>query len=660
MNPFSLTKSADMPDDMIDRLWVDVDMIGLTKKLTSLNPVFLLGGKGSGKTHILRHYSYQLQTIRFNKASTSKIDGVKSDGYIGIYFRSKGLQADRFSGKGYPEDLWADLFCYAFELALGHELIFILSDLIQDDKLGGEVAKEIGELLELDVLSLNDLEKKVSSVRRKLYRAIANSALGIDLKNNNDTKILVTHGDLIYEIPKIIQKHISSLSTIPCIYMIDEMENFSSMHQKYINTLVREKDPETSIKIGARRYGIKTDLTRSDGEALVEGSEKETILLDDFYREDENKKFYKDFIYKLVENRIKSQSELIFNYVDNNSIDNLFENFSPSWNDEHFSVLVSKSKMAHSPYFKKFSKEAKSLMSKQDIEKVVNLLSVPDYPLLEKVNLYNFYTRISKITTNNYLAIAREINKDSIAFVSSDSKKNKTDTYRLLDHYKNNLTYQFRSDYRDKAFYSGMGDIIRMSEGMPRNALQILKRVYDWGAQLKENPFLSQDSTMFTLEVQRKAFKESSDWFFDDIRECENREKLKECISRLGQLLRINHYADLPKECSCTTVSVDKNRLSDKAKSMLTMAVDYSFLILADDSKDKNHQSNFMARYQLNRMLCPLWDLPLARRGTKQLSSNEAEVIFDTYDQSNEEFVKLRDRWEKETKGFSVELGTLI
>ena len=68
MNPFSLTKSADMPDELIHQLWVNVEWLQLATKIKALNPVFLEGAKGSGKTHFLRHFSYSLQKIRIEAA----------------------------------------------------------------------------------------------------------------------------------------------------------------------------------------------------------------------------------------------------------------------------------------------------------------------------------------------------------------------------------------------------------------------------------------------------------------------------------------------------------------------------------------------------------------------------------------------------------------
>src|SRR5947208_1367469 len=96
VNPFNVTKAVDFDDQQIRDYWVDLpggagfrDLV----KPTSPMPMFILGGKGSGKTHLLRYFSYQLQRLR----SQVPLKGVQSEGYVGVYLRCGGLNASRFA-----------------------------------------------------------------------------------------------------------------------------------------------------------------------------------------------------------------------------------------------------------------------------------------------------------------------------------------------------------------------------------------------------------------------------------------------------------------------------------------------------------------------------------------------------------------------------------
>ena len=66
-NPFNITKAVDFTDQEINDYWIDIPESGGFQQLvkpTSPMPMFILGGKGSGKTHLMRYFSYPLQKIR--------------------------------------------------------------------------------------------------------------------------------------------------------------------------------------------------------------------------------------------------------------------------------------------------------------------------------------------------------------------------------------------------------------------------------------------------------------------------------------------------------------------------------------------------------------------------------------------------------------------
>jgi hypothetical protein len=65
-NPFSVTRAADFTDEQIDQYWVDLadgggGFLELIKPRSAM-PMLILGGKGSGKTHIMRYLSFRVPT----------------------------------------------------------------------------------------------------------------------------------------------------------------------------------------------------------------------------------------------------------------------------------------------------------------------------------------------------------------------------------------------------------------------------------------------------------------------------------------------------------------------------------------------------------------------------------------------------------------------
>src|SRR5207244_859788 len=118
LNPFNITKAVDFSDQEIHDYWVDMPSgasFADLAKPTSPMPMLLLGGKGSGKTHLMRYFSYSLQSIRHGK---DVLGGIQQDKYLGIYLRCGGLNSARFRDKGQTEEVWADVFAYYMELWL--------------------------------------------------------------------------------------------------------------------------------------------------------------------------------------------------------------------------------------------------------------------------------------------------------------------------------------------------------------------------------------------------------------------------------------------------------------------------------------------------------------------------------------------------------------
>jgi hypothetical protein len=86
-NPFNLTKANDYSDAQINDYWVDMpDGNGFLSilKPASPMPTLILGGKGSGKTHLMRYCSYEIQKLRH---SGTLQESIKKEGYLGIYTR---------------------------------------------------------------------------------------------------------------------------------------------------------------------------------------------------------------------------------------------------------------------------------------------------------------------------------------------------------------------------------------------------------------------------------------------------------------------------------------------------------------------------------------------------------------------------------------------
>src|ERR1039458_3499524 len=261
-NPSNITKAVDFSDQEINDYWVDMPAgagFAALAKPTSPMPMFILGGKGSGKTHLMRYFSYPLQCIRYG---SDVIAGLQRDKYIGIYLRCGGLNSARFKGKGQSEDTWADVFAYYVELWLSQLVLTTVLDAVGKDPqfqaVEARIVADISAFIHFGErtmpATLSGLCASLKEFQKALDAAVNNSAITRTLP----VDIAVTRGDLIFGIPRTVVAAFPRLQDCLFLYLIDEFENLSETQQKYLNTLLRERQSPCSFKIGSKLYGVRT------------------------------------------------------------------------------------------------------------------------------------------------------------------------------------------------------------------------------------------------------------------------------------------------------------------------------------------------------------------------------------------------------------------
>lgn len=636
-NPFNITKAVDFSDQEIADYWVDIPagtgFVAMAKP-TSPMPMLILGGKGSGKTHLMRYFSYPLQRIRHGD---ELLQGVAGDGYIGIYLRCGGLNSARFRGKGLAEEVWADVFAYYMELWLSQFVLTTVLDVVSHTP--GHAAIEpavLAELLPLIDLrgspppaTLLDLRGTLRDLQQHLDTAINNAAISRQLP----VHIAVTRGDLIFGLPRSLALHVPTFAHCLFVYLLDEFENLSSDQQKYVNTLLREQRSPCSFKIGARMYGVRTLTTYSADEENKEGSEFEVLRLDARLRENDEQ--YGAFAKRLIAKRLAEsrgvRSDPATLDAMASTLDAGFEEPAKSrFHSAETAYIQQKYRERERPYFDACRQHlAQGLQARvtvgvrepADVEVVLRSLRCPEFPLLEKANLFLFYQDWSR--KRDLVKAAAEIAGQCGRYVAGE----KVERYsRKLEHFKADLLAQLYRDTDQRQRYLGLGTFIEISSGLPRNLLIILKQVFAWATFNGETPF---GDRPISIRSQQDGVSEGSEWFYRDARMIGRDGQLViDSVARLGTLFRGIRFSDKPSECSCSTFSVDLSRCTEDARRVLDLAEKWSLLIDVGGHRDKNTK-RVDAKFQLNPMLSPRWDLAIYRRGVIALTPPEVDAIFD-------------------------------
>ena len=636
-NPFSVTRAADFTDEQILRYWVDLsDGHGFQKLIKPCleMPMLILGGKGSGKTHIMRYLSFPLQKMRHAGDLSACIQDA---GFIGIYMRCSGLNSNRFRGKGQSEEKWADVFAYYLELWLSQMVVEICCEIVDDFSVIGDVEQsiisDVKELFDEPATgfpsSLCELGQYLRALQKELDVAVNNCAISGAL----DISIRVSPGKLIFGIPRVISGRISQLKDILFVYLVDEFENLTESQQKLINTLMREKENPCSFKIGARLYGVRTYSTFCADEDNKEGSEYEQLPLDEVLRKSDQ---YATFARRLVIRRLVTGGILSNTpETDEDAHKFLTKAFERDPTDglaeDATRFVLEKYSDRERPYFKKLqnvmqqglkAKVTPGIASLGDIDRVVECLSCPTFPLLEKLNCFIFYQQWS--LHSNLLESAETIRDDCQAYLRERNKKTKYHDKPL--HWKYDLLAQLRRECRQKQQYAGFDTLIGLSWGNPRHLLMLLKHVMAWAAFRDEHPF---GKKPISVLAQAEGAREAAEWFFRDARiKGRHGNLVQDAVNRLGTLFRSIRYSHKPSECSSSTFSYEKSSVSDETQRLIDLAEKWSLLVDVGGQRDRNSQRVDM-KLQINRMLAPRWDISFSRRGTLAISGDDLNTIFD-------------------------------
>lgn len=650
VNPFNITKAVDFNDEQIHTNWVDLPSKGGFNNLakpTSPMPMVIVGSKGSGKTHLMRHFSYPLQVLRHED---HLLTGIKKEGYIGLYIRCEGLNSERFSRKGQTEEKWDAIFSYYMDLWLAQIALLTLRDFLVKSGILSKYEKQlcksvIGLFQNCQVikkaLNINDLVNVLIALKNDIDFAVNNCAVTREL----DVQIYCTRGETVFGIPEIITKHISEINQIKIIYLIDEFENLLAPQQRYINTLVRERRDPSSIKIGSRLYGIKTRTTYCADEEIKEGSEYERLPLDELLRANTQ---YKEFTKRFCARRIIGEELTSLDLEDEEKIASKLSDYYDDYEkDPLYQIrtkhILEKYKGRERPYFLKLKKQIKSAakrkiqqnLSPKNIDRLIDLLRVPEYPILEKVNILLLYNKWAR--TEDLYDSAQKICSACAEYIKKNDRAGSYGT--KLQHFGSDLLAQLLRETGQKVEYVGIDTFIRMSSGVPRNLLIILKFIHNWAIFNGETPF---GKHKISKESQNAGVREASQWFFRDAKiPGENGQKVHDSIRRIATLFREIRFSDKPSECSLSTFCIDPSAISANVREILRLSYEWSLIIRVDKGQKDRNSQKILDKYRLNSMLCPHWDLPIASRGAINLNEEEANIIFDSKD--NAAFRKLTD-----------------
>lgn len=638
-NPFNLVRAAEYTDEQVNDLWVESAIEQIIEPRSSQSK-FILGGKGTGKTHLLRYFSYR--ALRLRSPRESGFETCRRCGFIAIYLRASNLDSSRFEAAIKGVRSW-QLFSVYLELQLVESLLDAMCDILSTSatiqlNTANFLTSLLANIEDPSVASVTDIQgfrDWAIKSRRRIDHAINSAAFS----GSVDISAPFTAGKFAVAVSNAVRQWHASLADLSVVFMIDEIENLTELQQQVVNSLIRYSEGAATIRVTGRLYGVKTHNTIAGGEPNREGSEFTTVVLDHVLRSHEKSK-YPTFARLFFAKRLASVGEPI---PDDKRADDYFESLgNADWYDTTFRKLGFEPSLdaATTNLYQAIIRSAKGeepLGAAQVLSELTSNLP----PILQKLNILQFCKRAKG--KSGFFAVARQIKLESEEFVANPDVQ--TSYSRAYSHYGLDLFAQLCRESRHSVPYAGFETFIRMSSGNPRNLLVLLARTYNIAA-FKGDAFSAQEP--LSVDVQTAGATESASFLFDsDSNYGRKSDDAREVVDRVATLLRTARYAMNIPEVSPLMVSFADSDLNSRAHANLEAALNYSLLCELKKGRPDRNSHQVHRKIFLNPLLSPRWGLPVSRRGDVFLSMEEVNAIFDT--EQRRQFIHLlsldSERW---------------
>lgn len=252
-----------------DRLFSYYREPGYLREILDLKPCLLVGGRGTGKTTVLKSIAYDGKW-RIERGSTSPDKWP----FVGLYWRIDTNQVGAFTGEEVTEQTWTKVFAHYVNLTLCTQLVrylvWLQARTTQDLLFAAEEIDEIAASLHIDAA------ESVPDLARSLKRGMARFEANINNIGVTGTGPLSLQGAPVRQLIEATRSAgIGNNQRI--FFLIDEYENLLDYQQRVLNTLIKHGGELYTFKVAMKSNGHRDRRTVNERESLQEPADYVTI-----------------------------------------------------------------------------------------------------------------------------------------------------------------------------------------------------------------------------------------------------------------------------------------------------------------------------------------------------------------------------------------------
>ena len=243
-------------------------------------PRIIIGGRGCGKTMLLRYLSHQSTFSRErNEVPLTSLN------HIGLYWRADTQFAAAMHDRGVADDIWHSAFNHLLAVTIGLEVIGSLYSI---------AGSKVGVLSELELTSLkldalypyfDAVPSTLVILRSQLEFSLRQLQMWVSNVHTRPVPQFLPGASFVLDLIKIVRQSFSCLAESIYFVYLDEYENLSVYQQKIVNTNLKHSEAPLIFNLAMKRNAFVTRETLGP-ESLIDKADFRTHNLEDYLKDD--------------------------------------------------------------------------------------------------------------------------------------------------------------------------------------------------------------------------------------------------------------------------------------------------------------------------------------------------------------------------------------
>lgn len=624
-NPFDDYNANVLDPEMIMRYWCTPFNMGPLKNFSETNffvekmPIILQGSRGSGKTTILKYFSFPVQCARATQQKIPVIKQLINDHGVGFYLRCDdsflNMFKTVFKSTISDENAWLNCFNHYLELFFVQNLITMIKRIKKEVNFEDSsiltgldfLSTEVGETIS----SLDSFELYINSEIRYINQ-FKNDALFTRerFKPKHFWEFYQISGPLI----ETIHKSIPGLKKINFLLLIDEFENLPIELQKMFNNMIKFCKTGMSLRIGRRseNQNIVTTATVNNTEYLREGNDYQLIVLDGFTQDI---KEFKTYLAGVAAKRLESFEGIDISY-DISRILGEKEDLDKECLDN------ATADNTHLEYILKGNEEISR--NNKLCQKIISIISYPTNRIAETLCALWVVRNKEK---GSYLDAAQYASDAMHAYFEKSEhpgvKKFKSD---YNNKYRYALTCVICAAYKKEKLYYSFNTLSYLSEGNTRTFINLCKTIINDALFYEKKQFVTTQT--ISARSQNRAIREYALSEFNSVCSIiQNGKSIKNLILQIGNVLSEFHKDRKVRYPETTQFIYQPEELNKENRKILDVAESWALIKRREKPRRLSvgiKDAGYL--YTINCAFTPIFNLSYRIRGGYNITFSPEDI----------------------------------